>query len=151
MPKRIEFQELAILRLKEANTLLIQNYPDGAFYLAGYTIECALKAAICRTLSIDDFFEPGNSKAHGAKVKDDIVQKFKTHDYGTLLVLSGLYYKLEAARQSDQLLADSWSTIRSQAWSEQHRYEVVSSKTITDVASFINSVKYLLGWIKQYW
>ena len=93
MPKRSEFQELATLRLAEANVLLTQNYPDGAFYLAGYAVECALKSAICKALNIDDFFDTYSSKAHGAKVKDDIVQKFKTHDFGTLLVLSGLYFK----------------------------------------------------------
>ena len=151
MPKRTEFQELTVLRLNEATTLLAHNYPNGAFYLAGYAVECALKSAICRTLNIDDFFEPNTTKSHSAKVKEEVLQKFRTHDYGTLLALSGLYYKLNAALQTDSLLDDSWSTIQSQAWSEQYRYEVNAKKTVADVAVFIDSVKYLLQWIKQHW
>ncbi|GAB4027033.1 hypothetical protein [Spirosoma koreense] len=151
MPKRTEFQELAILRLEEADTLLAENYPDGAFYLAGYAVECALKSAICRTLNIDDFFDTYSSKPHSAKVKDDIVQKFKTHDFGTLLVLSGLYYKLESELGLDDQLKYSWSTIGAQAWSEQYRYEIIAKKTHDDVVNFVNSVNYLLQWIKQHW
>lgn len=107
MPTRIEFQELTSLRFDEANTRLAQNYPDGAFYLAGYAVEYALKSAICWTLDIDDFFDTYSSKAHSAKVKDDIVQKFKTRDYETLVLLSGLYVKLEEAMATDELLGNA--------------------------------------------
>ena len=151
MPKRIEFQELATLRLEEATLLLAQNYPDGAFYLAGYAVECALKAAICRTLTIDDFFDAYSAKAHSAKVKDDIVQKFKTHDFGTLLVLSGLYFKLETAIVLDVLLGDAWTIIRTLSWTEQYRYEVSSRKEQLAVQNFIDSVNIFLQWIKNHW
>jgi hypothetical protein len=46
--KRKDFQELAALRLKEARLLLKGNCPEGAYYLAGYAAECALKACIAR-------------------------------------------------------------------------------------------------------
>jgi HEPN domain-containing protein len=46
--KRSDFQELAALRLKEARLLLKANCPEGAYYLAGYAAECALKACIAR-------------------------------------------------------------------------------------------------------
>ncbi|MBD2756401.1 hypothetical protein [Spirosoma validum] len=151
MPKRIEFQELAVLRLDEANILLTQNYPDGAFYLAGYAVECALKSAICKTLNIDDFFDTYSSKAHGAKVKDDIVQKFKTHDYGTLLVLSGLYFKLETAITADIPLGDAWTIIRTLSWTEQYRYETSVRKEQAAVQSFIDSVNIFLQWIRPHW
>ena len=151
MPKRIEFQELSHLRILEADTLLAKNYPDGAFYLAGYAVECALKAAICQTLDIDDFFDAYSTKAHSAKVKDDIVQKFKTHDFGTLLVLSGLYFKLETDLLGDAQLDYSWSSIRLHAWPEQYRYQIVSRKSITEAVDFIDSVKCLLQWIKKHW
>lgn len=128
MANRADFQQLATLRLTEAQTLLTHDLPDGAFYLAGYAVECALKAAICRTLGIDDFFESYSSKPHGAKVRDDVVQKFKTHDYGTLLVLSGLYFTLDNDFQNDRRLKSSWATLQTHNWSEQYRYEVVARK-----------------------
>lgn len=150
MANRADFQQLATLRLTEAQTLLTHDLPDGAFYLAGYAVECALKAAICRTLGIDDFFESYSSKPHGAKVRDDVVQKFKTHDYGTLLVLSGLYHKLGADLLTDKALNDSWSTFQNQNWSEQQRY-ATASKAMNDTLDFVASVNYFLQWISQHW
>ena len=43
---RWEFRELATLRLAEAKALLDAGLPDGAYYLAGYAVECGLKACI---------------------------------------------------------------------------------------------------------
>jgi HEPN domain-containing protein len=45
---REDFQQLAESRLKEARALLTAELPDGAYYLAGYAIECALKACIAK-------------------------------------------------------------------------------------------------------
>lgn len=45
---RGELQELALIRLQDAKVLLDNHCFDGAFYLSGYTIECALKACIAK-------------------------------------------------------------------------------------------------------
>jgi HEPN domain len=45
---RKDFQELAKVRLKEANALFRLGLYDGAYYLAGYAVECALKACIAK-------------------------------------------------------------------------------------------------------
>jgi HEPN domain-containing protein len=42
------FRQLAELRLKEAKALLAAELPDGTYYLAGYAVECALKACIAK-------------------------------------------------------------------------------------------------------
>lgn len=52
---RPEFQTLSDIRIVEAETLLNANQPDGAYYLAGYAVECALKACIARTTKAADF------------------------------------------------------------------------------------------------
>jgi HEPN domain-containing protein len=36
------------MRLREARILLDAGKQEGAYYLAGYSVECALKACICR-------------------------------------------------------------------------------------------------------
>ena len=41
---RKDLQFLARKRLTEANALLAAGHPDRAYYLAGYAVECALKA-----------------------------------------------------------------------------------------------------------
>ncbi|MEA2905782.1 MAG: hypothetical protein QOI12_3169 [Alphaproteobacteria bacterium] len=43
---RATYQRLAELRLHEAKLLGQGGHPSGAYYLAGYAIECALKARI---------------------------------------------------------------------------------------------------------
>jgi len=41
---RIDFQTLADKRLREAITLFDAAHYDGAIYISGYAVECALKA-----------------------------------------------------------------------------------------------------------
>jgi HEPN domain-containing protein len=48
-------QDLSKLRLNEAEALLRSNHPDGAYYLAGYAVECALKACISKRTQRYDF------------------------------------------------------------------------------------------------
>jgi HEPN domain-containing protein len=43
---RFDSQKLASLRLREAKALLAAGFPEGAYYLAGYAVECALKACL---------------------------------------------------------------------------------------------------------
>jgi hypothetical protein len=47
---RSDFQALADVRIEEAQALLglAPPRPDGAYYLAGYAVECALKAALAK-------------------------------------------------------------------------------------------------------
>jgi HEPN domain-containing protein len=52
---RADFQQLAELRLREAQALLAAGLPDGAYYLAGYSVECALKACISKRTQLHDF------------------------------------------------------------------------------------------------
>ena len=42
------FRRLAEQRITEAQALLDAGLPSGAYYLAGYSVECALKASICQ-------------------------------------------------------------------------------------------------------
>ena len=53
---RVEFQQLAQVRLDEAKVLLDVGKWGGAYYLAGYAVELALKACIIRTLMATDAF-----------------------------------------------------------------------------------------------
>lgn len=45
---RGEFQQLSKVRLQEARALLKMGLSDGAYYLAGYAVEFALKACIAK-------------------------------------------------------------------------------------------------------
>jgi hypothetical protein len=70
-------QDLAKLRLREAKALLRSNHPDGAYYLAGYAVECALKACIAKKTMRYDFPEK------------ETVQTSYSHELIKLLVPAG--------------------------------------------------------------
>ena len=52
---RKNLQTLTELRLKEAKVLLDQGFQDGAYYLLGYAVECALKSCIAKQFREYDF------------------------------------------------------------------------------------------------
>ena len=79
MPTKIELEQLAQTRLDEAKSLIEKGFYDGAFYLAGYVIELALKARICKVLDLSDYPDTGK-----------LGTIFKTHSFDELLLLSGL-------------------------------------------------------------
>lgn len=147
MPNRTEFQVLSAKRLDEAKSLQEGGYYEAAFYLAGYAVECGLKAAVCRTLQIDIFNMP-----------TDLHKGFKTHRLDHLIVLSGLSQRLAADLVTDESLVSAANQFlippsgvdRWQSWSEEVRYNVVPCKG-TDSQEFINNVDYFISWLKNHW
>ena len=102
---------LADAKLLEAACLLNNNFFDGAYYIGGYTIELLLKAKVCKTLGIPDFFLFDTKKARAETYKP-----FKAHDYSQLLVLSGIYPILENEINSNIIFKGHWSI--ASTWNE---------------------------------
>ena len=63
MTNLFEIKQLAWQRLEEAKILSSNNMCDGAFYLAGYSVELMLKAKICERLGIPNLFAESDSYA----------------------------------------------------------------------------------------
>ncbi len=72
---RAELQRLANERIQDARALLAARRWSAAYYLAGYAVECALKACIAKLMKAEDF--PDKSFA----------EKCWTHDLDRLVVL----------------------------------------------------------------
>ena len=87
---RVEFQELADVRIAEAKTLLDGAMYDGAYYLAGYAVECALKACIAKRTNQDDF-----------PPRPEDVKDCYSHKLDALVKRAGLIQDLAAARKAD--------------------------------------------------
>ena len=141
---RADFQQLAELRLKEAEALLSAELPEGAYYLAGYAVECALKACIAKRTREHDFPEK------------KLVNDSHTHDIGNLLRLAGLADQLKIDVEHDVVSETSWETV--QRWSEQSRYDMIEGDDVFryfKAGTMIHAVKSekggVLPWIKQYW
>ena len=88
-----DIRTLADWRYEEAENLSKIGYPDGAFYLAGYAVELCLKAKICETLGVTDFYSFHVPRA-------DLSKTFLIHNLGRLILLSGLYAKFEAEKRT---------------------------------------------------
>jgi len=77
-----ELKKIAYARLKSAESLMDVNDWDGAAYMLGYTLECTLKAAACKTLHLITY--PDSSSVKGVK------EFFQTHKFSELVVVAGV-------------------------------------------------------------
>jgi len=172
-----EIKDLAYLRLSEAEILCEAQKYDGAFYLAGYSVELMLKAKICEHWGIPNLFAEtndalvtfnlGNSctitdsvlKSNLSKVATTALRKaVKTHNITQLFIFSGLKDKFRVAKSSSIkfMLADALlfeSSGRCQ-WSEQVRYQFNTQDAFTvqnllNVLQDDNNERGLLQWIAQ--
>jgi hypothetical protein len=57
---RAELQQLAEARLADAQVLLEAGRLDGAYYLLGYVVECALKSCIAKQFGLFLKFQTRN-------------------------------------------------------------------------------------------
>jgi HEPN domain-containing protein len=135
---RLDFQQLSELRLREARALLDANLPDGAYYLAGYAVECALKACIARRTREHDFPDK------------KMVNDSHTHDLAKLLQLAELKVDLDLEMQGSPEMQASWNAI--QDWSETSRYE---NKSVQEATELLQAIEVqpggLLQWIRLRW
>ena len=142
MPTRKELQKLARLRLKEAETLFDNGLYDGCVYLAGYVLELALKARICRILKVNDY--PDSSK------DSDIRRTFQTHDFERLQYLAVLELDLQNA---DPNLVANWGIV--EKWEPKRRYSPVGTWQKQDAADVLTALKDkpygVLTWISRRW
>jgi HEPN domain-containing protein len=136
---RSDFQKLARLRIKEAKHLLDGGYYDGAYYLAGYAIECALKACIAKQTNQYDF--PGKKRTLDSY----------THNLAQLVRVADLQDELEAAIQNTPSFDANWTVV--QRWTEQSRYNIrVSEAEARDLIRAITSpTDGVLSWLKERW
>jgi len=135
---RTDFQQLAELRLREAEALLAAGLPDGAYYLAGYSVECALKACIAKRTQLHDFPEK------------KLVNDSHTHNLKELLRLAELKTELDSVLDADPEMRSNLETV--QDWSETARYQ---RKTALDTVALLTAIESekggLLPWIRQRW
>ena len=80
----------------------------GAYYLAGYAVECALKAAVAKQVNQHDFPDI------------QLARDSHTHDVEALLRLSGIKHQFQIDSAADPKLEINWSVARE--WRETFRY-----------------------------
>lgn len=133
---RTDLQRIAETRLREAKILLAAGESAGAYYLAGYAVECALKACITKTF-----------KEHEFPVLT-FVNKIYSHNLAELLKHAGLGNEQELTLSSK--LWDRWSIVKD--WNETKRYEEPTLQDAEGLYLAIADPTYgVLQWIKKRW
>src|SRR5665213_490434 len=129
---RNELQRLAGIRIRETKTLFKAGEYSGAYYLAGYAVECALKACYAKSIKRHDFPEK-------------TVRQVFTHSLTELVVLAGLKKELEIAIRQSGRLAANWNI--TYEWSEDSRYKVWIRDDAEAILNAINTRRYgVLPW-----
>lgn len=136
---RSDLQKLAMIRLSEAKLLLRHRKYDGAYYLAGYAVECALKACLAKRTKRYEF-PPGPA----------VVKDYYTHSYKDLLKVAELTSQRDKDNESNPRLRAHWTIVN--LWKETRRYE---SSTKTQATELIEAIgdepDGVLPWIKRFW
>jgi HEPN domain-containing protein len=134
---RKDFQRLAELRAKEAATLAKTGNPQGAYYLAGFAVECALKACIAK-----------KTRRHDFPADKDYAGKVYTQNLDQLLKLAHLEAQLYEDIETRPQLGANWNIVRD--WRVDSRYET-SKLSGRDLTLAVNSADGVLQWIKLHW
>jgi HEPN domain-containing protein len=137
---RVELQKLAEDRLLDAKALLSANRWSGAYYLAGYAVECALKSCILvRVDRTGVIFE-----------EKKFSEQCWTHDFETLLGLAGLETVRRTEFALNPMLAKNWQTVKD--WKEISRYEQKTQSQAQELFDAIDdNTNGVMKWIRNHW
>lgn len=135
---RSDFKALAVIRLSEANLQLKNNHSSGAYYLAGYAIECALKACISKETQRYDF--PDKQRALDSW----------QHSLTKLAQTAGLQTALDEEMSADKKFEANWNVVKD--WSEHSRYNQTDQRKAEALIQAISDKHYgVLRWLKRHW
>ena len=136
---RSELQRLSNQRRREAAVLLGAGHFPGAYYLVGYSVECALKACIAKQTRRYDF------------PNKQIAPKVFTHDLEVLVRLAGLENDLKHDMSANPALQLNWTIVKD--WSEEVRYDLsITRAQVRDLYSACTRRKNgVLTWIRGRW
>ncbi len=135
---RNDFQQLADIRVKEAKVLLDNQCFDGAYYLLGYAVECALKSCISKQFKEHDFPDL------------QTVRDCYTHSFPKLLRVAALEQNMQNDWRTLPKLQSNWITVTE--WSEQARYQhnitQVTAQELYDAVT--ENQTGVLSWLKNF-
>ena len=135
---KTELENLASIRIKEAEILLTADCYHGAYYLSGYSLECILKACIAKQVKEFDF--PDKKLATASY----------THKLADLVITAGLKQKLTEQEKQNEEFKLNWAVVIE--WSEESRYKfAITKQEAHDLfAAITDNESGILPWLKKY-
>jgi hypothetical protein len=134
---RKDFKVLAELRIAEAKVLLGSRKEQGAYYLAGYAVECAAKACIAK-----------RTKRFQFPPKAEEAREVYSHKLEKLVESAGLKDQLRRELKSSTSFAANWNTVKDRTEESRYKTTGLNGKDLYNAVSGVNGV---LPWIKLRW
>ena len=136
---RLELQAISRQRKREAAALLHAGLFPGAYYLVGYSVECALKACVAKQTRKHDF--PDKRLAAESWI----------HDLQKLVQVAGLASDLERDAKVSPALQVNWAIVKD--WSEAVRYDLtITAAQARDLYTACTRRRSgILQWIRGRW
>jgi len=137
---RAKLQQLSDERIEDAKALLAAYRWTGAYYLAGYTLECALKScALAFVERTGIIFEDRK-----------FAEKCWTHDLEALVKQADLSAERGRAIAANPQLGTNWLIAKD--WSETTRYRLSTQQQAEELFEAItDSSDGVLQWVKNHW
>jgi len=137
---RSHLQLLSAERILDAQALLAASRWSGAYYLAGYSLECALKSCVLAYV-----------ERTGIIFEDKrFTEKCWTHDVEALVKQADLEANRGQSISMNSQLGTNWLIVKD--WNESSRYRInvqqQAEKLYDAISDNTNGV---LQWIKRYW
>jgi len=134
---RAEFKNLALTRLDDSRVLVKSRRYSAAYYVAGYAIECALKACLAKKTQLYQF----------PPKPEEVKKRYYTHNLQILAEESGI---LQEIQKGQAKLREYWTAIKD--WTEESRYDRGVAPRAKDLLKAIEDPgDGVLECIKRYW
>jgi len=137
---REKLQQLSSERIGDAQALLGVSRWSGAYYLAGYSLECALKSCVLTHIDKTGIIFDDRKYAENCW----------THDLAVLMRKANLVDERNMATAANSNLGKNWGIAKD--WSELSRYRIFPQKGAEKLVTAINDdTDGVLQWVKNFW
>jgi len=136
---RRDLRQLSRLRIREARVLLRAGAFAGAYYLAGYAVECVLNACAARKFRPQEIPER------------KLVNDLHTHELERLLDIAGMHASLEREGAERTGLLAHWNVVKD--WKATVRYNPrITSQAARELYSACAGRRSgVLSWLRTRW
>lgn len=136
--RRIDLQAYAETKLQDARLLANHERASNAYYLAGYSVELALKACIAKQISANTIPDK------------DLIRNVYSHEFSKLIGLAGLSGELKRELARDQVFAVNWAIASEWVPDARYRpYTMFEAQALLDAIE--DSEHGVIQWIRRFW
>ena len=137
---RADLQQLSDERIEDALALLNATQWSGAYYLAGYALECALKSCVLAYIDRTGIIFEDKKYA----------QKCWTHDIEEFVRQADLTVERDRAAGTNITLGQHWLIAKD--WSESSRYRMSTQLQAEKLFNALtDATDGVILWVKNFW